>query len=203
MYCLCALSLMTCRPLSSGSTSAGENRLPSILSPTLPSIFAFEQSSIIPIPLSPTLPGAFQHVTKSDPPPSSSPLNPSQNDPTASVERKRKRNDNIPVQENKVDEMPPVPNKTKKSPPPPIQSTTTPTSAKKSVSLNEYKKRKNASSNGPLTPTFQKVHPSEIDSPRQAHHDKSESPSSVATKSIDKIADAKSFTEKSQRFFPS
>src|SRR5579859_8149817 len=192
--------MLTCRPLSSDSSSLGEHKLPSILSPTLPSIFAVDQVSIIPIPLSPTLPGAFQDIAKPDVPRSSSPLNPSQTSSTTSTERKRKPNDSAPVKDKHQDNET-IPKKIKKSPPPPIHSTT-PNSAKKSVSLNEYKKRKNASSNGPLTPTLQKVLPSEVDSPRQAHHENSESPSSNATKSTDKIADAKSFTEKSQRSVP-
>jgi len=197
MYCLSGMSMLTCRP-SSDSSSLGE-KLPLILSPTLPSIFAFEETSIIPIVLSPTLPGAFQHVSKPEQP--SSPSNTTEIDPPTSTDRKRKRTDITPVKEGKqIDEV--TPSKVRKSPPPPIHSTT-PNSAKKSVSLNEYKKRKNASSNGPLTPTLQKTLPSEVDSPRQAHHDKSQSPSSNATKSTDKTAEAKLFTEKSQRFLTS
>jgi hypothetical protein len=77
-------------------------------------------------------------------------------------------------------------------------------SAKKSVSLNEYKKRKNnaaSSSPGPLTPTLQKILPSDItDSPRQPAKDNSESPSYANTKPKDEIQEAKAFAEKSQKY---
>lgn len=91
--------------------------------------------------------------------------------------------------------------KSRKSPPP-IDSATPP-STKKSVSLNEYKRRKNNAngSNEPLTPTLQKTLPSDqLDSPRQPSTDKLDSPSQSTTKPRDDPADAQKFTDKSQRY---
>jgi hypothetical protein len=71
--------------------------------------------------------------------------------------------------------------------------------------LNEYKKRRNnagaSSSPGPLTPTLQKILPSDAtDSPRQIAKDNSESPSYAATKPKDDLQEAKAFSEKSQKY---
>jgi hypothetical protein len=170
--------------------------LPPFLSPTLPPAFVLVEPPLIPLPLSPTLPGAFQatdsryiclaldHFANNSSP---------KDDVLEPSSHKRKRD---------VSPMPPVnrsaePSSSKppQNPSSPLTGTATP---KKSVSLNEYKKRKHttAPSNGPVTPTLSKVQPSYVvaeSSPRQ-----SEKANSETAKSKDDHVDAKVFAEKSQ-----
>jgi hypothetical protein len=104
--------------------------------------------------------------------------------------QKRKRDDDSPSQQNHSIEDGRSNKVSRKSPPPAITSST----PKKSVSLNEYKKRKNnsTSSNGPLTPTFQKTqHSYVVDSPRQPD-----------TKPRDANLDADALNDKSQKYVP-
>ena len=102
--------------------------------------------------------------------------------------QKRKRDDTSPPQNKTLQETPKV---SRKSPPPPIASAT----PKKSVSLNEYKKRKNTSSSAtsPLTPTLPKTQPPyAVDSPHPS--DKG------STKPKGENLDANAFADKSQRY---
>jgi len=159
----------------------------------LPSAFALDDSLIIPLPLSPTLPGAFQgernsgygyfpyqHVNSR----SSSPSR-----------QKRKRDDSPPLPPpNKPSKEPLLNMASRKSPPPPV-STSTPLT-KKSVSLNEYKKRRGtvAAQSSPVTPTLPKSQPSYVmDSPHQS----GQLGSQANTKPTD--LDAKSLAEISQK----
>jgi len=126
-----------------------------MLSPTLPPQFQ-DFASLLPRALSPSLPGAFQNTARPTTP-KQSPLNPKSSTVTnsPSLSPKRKSPDTLK-------DSPPM-KMSRKSPPPSI----TPPSTKKSVSLDEYKKRKNAL-NGPTTPTFPKTVPlDQFDSPRQ------------------------------------
>jgi hypothetical protein len=120
--------------------------LPPMLSPTLPPLFR-DLLDELPRALSPSLPGAFQNAS----PPT--PLPNLMSSPPSTTKRKSvdTPNDSTPTKISR------------KSPPPSI----TPPSTKKSVSLDEYKKRKIAM-NGPATPTFPKTVPADqLDSPRQ------------------------------------
>src|SRR5271170_7640814 len=165
------------------------NGLPSLLSPSLPPQFCMDDPPLIPQPLSPTLPGAFEPSDKSASPASLALSN-------ASSGQKRKRDDMepLPPSDDKSANNTLPTKVSRKSPPPPLASAT----PKKSVSLNEYKKRKNttASSNGPLTPTLQKTQPSYIESPRQQQ----DKPDLQGTLAKDENAEAKAFTDKSQRY---
>src|SRR5271170_6547444 len=165
------------------------NGLPSLLSPSLPPQFCIDDPPLIPQPLSPTLPGAFEPSDKSG-----SPASLALSNTTSGQKRKRDDSTPLPPSDDKSGNDTPPTKILRKSPPPSIASTT----PKKSVSLNEYKKRKNtaASSNGPLTPTLQKTLPSYVESPRQQQ----DKPASQRTLAKDENAEAKAFSDKSQRY---
>jgi hypothetical protein len=155
-----------------------------------------DEPPVIPLPLSPTLPGAFQatdsryvclaldHFANNSSP---------KDDLLEPSAQKRKRD---------VSPMPPVNRFTESSSSKPPQNSSSPVAAtgtpKKSVSLNEYKKRKHTTAppNGPVTPTLSKTQPSYVvaeSSPRQP-----EKANSETVKSKDEHVDAKVFAEKSQ-----
>ena len=153
------------------------------MSPTLPPEFCIDEPPLIPLPLSPTLPGAFQQTEKYNPFLCGANFRKLNDGASILSRQKRKRDETTPPQS--LNDTPP--DKSRKSPPPAITSST----PKKSVSLNEYKKRKNTTStpNGPLTPTLQKTHPLFVnDSPHQPD-----------TKPKDENLEAKAFADKSQR----
>lgn len=146
-------------------------------------MFCIDEPPLIPLPLSPTLPGAFQRTERSNSfiwHANFRKLTDGNSSPSG---QKRKRDETTTPQS--INDTPS--DESRKSPPPPTTSTT----PKKSVSLNEYKKRKNTTNtpDGPLTPTLQKTQPSYVtDSPRQPD-----------TKPKDEHLEAKAFADKSQR----
>ena len=150
---------------------------------------------LIPLPLSPTLPGAFQATGSRYIPPALDPftnISSPKDDVPDPPPQKRKRDVSPIPSLNRSESSSRKALPTSSSPP---TSTATP---KKSVSLNEYKKRKHttASSNGPVTPTLSKVQPSYVAteaSPRQPDKTNSET-----AKNREDHNDAKVYAEKSQ-----